>query len=138
MLSSFANVNLILELMRLIRMKKTLFFVGALLSMLLSGAPDVRAQAYGAFYGPYAAAQYQEYLQHQHYVQWQQYLEYLRQTDPYYDLHVMHYQLYRPPYPAYQTYVPCCYAVGIPVWSRPVGRASDATGGRPPRAVKRR
>lgn len=117
---------------------KNIFLAVALLSLLLSAAPDVRAYPYGAVEGAYADMHYQEYLRYQHYLQWQQYLEYLRQTDPYYDLHVMHYQLYRPPLPTYQTYLPCCYAVGVPVWQRPLGRAPEAPGNRAPRAVKRR
>jgi hypothetical protein len=63
------------------------------------------AQPYGPYYnGPYGD------LQYQHYLQWQQYLAYLQQVDPYYELHVMHYQLYRQPYQPYFLYPPCCYA----------------------------
>jgi hypothetical protein len=56
-------------------------------------------------------------VQYQHYMQWQQYLAYLRQTDPYYDLHVMHYQLYLRPYQPHQIFAPCCYVIGTRTWS---------------------
>ena len=39
--------------------------------------------------------------------------------DPYYDLHMMHYQLYLQQYPGYPVYQPCCY-FGGPVWTPPV------------------
>ena len=76
------------------------------------GARDLGAQPY-PYYDPYWDYQYQQYLQYQHYMQWQDYLAYLQQTDPYYELHLMHYQLYRWPYQPYQVYQPCCYAWGV-------------------------
>jgi len=96
----------------------------AIFGLLILGAPDLRAQAYGpySYYDPYWDAQYQQYLHYQQYLQWQDYLQYLQQHDPYYDLHVMHYQLYRQPYQPYQIYPPCCYAIGIPAWPMPFGR----------------
>ena len=110
---------------------------GALFGFLVLGAPDLRAQAY-PYYDPYWVIQYQQYLQYQHYLQWQNYLEYLRQTDPYYDLHVMHYQLYLQPYQPYQIYQPCCYSVGIPVWSAtPRRRLPQAAITRPNRFGRR-
>jgi len=94
-----------------------------LLALLVLGARDLRAQAYGPYFGPYGDVQYQQYLQYQHYLQWQQYLAYLQQTDPYYDLHVMHYQLYLQPYQPFQLYQPCCYGWGFagPQWSTRIG-----------------
>ena len=117
-------------------MKKSLLAV-TLLALLVLGARDLQAQAYGPYYNPYWDVQYQQYLQYQHYLQWQQYLEYLRQTDPYYELHVMHYQLYLRPYQPYQIYQPCCYAWGviIPRWSAPVSPRSHAAVTPLPRAV---
>jgi hypothetical protein len=100
-------------------MKKSVVAVILLAWLVLSGR-DVQAQAYGPFYDPYWDFQYQQYLQYQHSLQWQQYLQYLQLYDPYYELHVMHYQLYRQPYQPYLAYPPCCYAVGIPVWSTPI------------------
>jgi hypothetical protein len=116
---------------------KASFLTVTLLSLLLLGTPDLRAQAYGP-YNPYWDVQYQQYLQYQQYSQWQQYLDYLRQTDPYYELHVMHYQLYLQPYQPYLTYPPCCYAFGIPAWSTPLSRAPHAFRSRTPQAVRRR
>jgi hypothetical protein len=101
---------------------KTSFLAVALLGLLVLGARDLQAQVYGPYYGPYGDVQYQQYLQYQHYLQWQDYLEYLRQTDPYYELHIIHYQLYLQPYQSYQIYQPCCYAFGIPARSSPFGR----------------
>jgi hypothetical protein len=100
-------------------MKKS-FLAVTLLALLVLGTRDLQAQVYGpTYYDPYWDAQYQQYVQYQQYLQWQQYLAYLQQYDPYYELHVMHYQLYLPPYPSYQLYQPCCYAGGviIPDWS---------------------
>jgi hypothetical protein len=79
----------------------------ALMGLLLLGSDDVKAQMYGPYsYGPYGdVIQYQPY-------------PYPQQYDPYYDLHVMHYQLYRQQY-GYPIYQPCCYG-GIPsVWAPP-------------------
>jgi hypothetical protein len=77
---------------------KVSYLAVALFGLLVLGRGDLRAQAYGPYYNPYWDVQYQQYLQYQHYLQWQEYLDYLRQTDPYYELHVMHYQLYLQPY----------------------------------------
>ena len=105
-------------------------------SLLVLGVPDLRAQVYG-YYGPYPDVHYQQYLQYQHYLQWQQYLEYLRLNDPYYDLHVMHYQLYLQPYQPYQIYAPCCYTFRRP-WSPSFGRAPHWGRSRPPQSDRRR
>jgi len=93
---------------------KTSFLAVALLALLVLGARDLQAQAYGPYYGPYwDEMQYQQY---------QQYLRYLQQYDPYYELHVLHYQLYLQQYQPYQIYQPCCYSWGVPVlqWSTPI------------------
>jgi len=91
----------------------------ALFGLLVSSAPDLRAQMYGPYLAPYWNPQYQQFLNYQNYLQWQQYLAYLQQVDPYYDLHVLHYQLYLPPYEPYQTYAPCCFASSFtPVFPR--------------------
>ena len=117
---------------------KASFLTVALFGLLVLGARDIRAQAYRPYYNPYWDVQYQQYLQYQHYLQWQDYLEYLRQTDPYYELHVMHYQLYLRPYQPYQIYQPCCYAFSIPALSKPISRVPHAARSRAPQAVKRR
>jgi hypothetical protein len=107
---------------------KASFLAVALLSLLFLRAPEVQAQAYNPYYGPFWDAQYQQYLQYQHELQWQHYLQYLQQYDPYYELHVMHYQLYRQRYyQPYPMYLPCCYGFGIFERSTPVGRVPQAT-----------
>ena len=111
---------------------KALFLGVALLGLLVLDARDLRAQAYVPYYGPYWDVQYQ------HYLQWQQYLEYLRLTDPYYELHVMHYQLYLRPYQPYQIYQPCCYAFGIPRSSPSFARAPKEIKNRSPHSVRRK
>ena len=116
---------------------KASFLAAALLGLLLSGTPDLRAQVYGPYYDPYWDLQYQQYLQYQHYLQWQDYLKYLRQTDPYYDLHVLHYQLYLRPYQPYQIYQPCCFTFGVPTWSSSLGRVPHRSRSAP-QAVRRR
>lgn len=113
-------------------MKKTVL-TATLLALLVLGGRDLRAQVYSPYYDPYWDLQYQQYLQYQHYLQWQEYLQYLQLYDPYYELHVMHYQLYLQPYQSYLAYPPCCYTVGVPVWSTrggPVRRRE--IGRRPP------
>ncbi|MGH7794317.1 MAG: hypothetical protein ACREQ2_05390 [Candidatus Binatia bacterium] len=112
-------------------MKAFLLGIGVLTLVALA-APDSRAQAYDPYYGPSWDLQYQQYLA------WQQHLDYWRQNDPYYELHVMHYQLYRPPYPSHFVYTPCCYAVGIPTWSAPFRRMPHRASGRGGRAVRGR
>src|SRR5262245_18145903 len=120
-------------------MKKSVLLVTLLASLVL-GSRDLQAQVYTPYYyGPYwNPFQYQQY---QNYLQWQQYLAYLQQFDPYYDLHVMHYQLYLQPYQPYQLYQPCCYTWGvtIPAWSRPFAPAliprSEGGVGRLPRGA---
>jgi hypothetical protein len=95
---------------------KNFFLAITLLALLFLGSRDVQAQAYGPYYyDPYWDAQYQ----YQQYLQWQQYLAYLQQTDPYYDLHLMHYQLYLPQYPSYQLYPPCCFGGGVVIVQPP-------------------
>ena len=70
-----------------------------LAGLLLSFTRDVRAQAYDLPYY-WDGAQYQQYSPQQYYGNTSPNQQY----DPYYDLHVMHYQLYLPQYPAYQVY----------------------------------
>jgi hypothetical protein len=112
-------------------MKALLLAIGVLM-LFAFAAPDPRAQAYDPYYGPSWD------LQYQHYLAGQQHLDYLRQIDPYYELHVMHYQLYRQPYPSAFVYTPCCYAVGIPTWTTPFRRVPHGPKSRPPRAVRGR
>ncbi len=85
---------------------KTAFSAVVFAGLLLLGALDLWAQAYPYYY--WDGAQYQQY--------WPQ------EYDPYYELHVMHYQLYLPQYqpaPIYQPpYQPCCFIGGF-VISRP-------------------
>jgi hypothetical protein len=117
---------------------KVFFSTLILFGLLVLGTRNLQAQAYDPYFNPYWDVQYQQYLHYQHYLQWQQYLDYLRQTDPYYDLHVLHYQLYLRPYQPYQTYLPCCYAFGIPAWSAPTSRAPRGFRGGAPQPVRRR
>jgi hypothetical protein len=108
---------------------KNSFLAITLLGLLALGSRDVQAQAYDPYW---EEIQYQQYLQHQ------QYLAYWRQYDPYYELHVLHYQLYRQPYYSYQLYQPCCYAWGVPSLglSTPIGPAPrQVIGSRSPTAV---
>lgn len=117
---------------------KASFLALAIFGLLTLGATNLRAQVYNPyFYGPYWEAQYQ-YLQYQNYLQWQEYLAYLRENDPYYDLHVLHYQLYLQPYQPYQLYSPCCYGFGIPVWPAPIIRVPNQTRDRFPKVLRRR
>jgi hypothetical protein len=108
----------------------------AVFGLLLLGVSGVRAQGYP--FSPLTDFHYQQYLQYQADLEWQQYLRYLQEIDPYYDLHVMHYQLYRQRYHTYGAYLPCCYSVGIPVWSTPAVRAPHAVRNAPRPVVRRR
>ena len=100
---------------------KTLFLSIALMSLLLLGNGEVNAQ----MVGPYPYAPYWDGVQYQPY-------PYPQQNDPYYELHVMHYQLYLQQYPGYPVYQPCCFVTGLgPVWSAPVVRRPQAI---PPRS----
>src|ERR671922_1122018 len=87
---------------------KTAFAATVLLGLLVLGTRDAQAQAYGPYYyGPYwDGSQYQQYVQ----------------RNPYYDLEVMHYQLYLPQHQPYPIYQPCCFLGGviIPWWSTPI------------------
>jgi hypothetical protein len=88
---------------------KTAFLAVMLIGLIVLSTHDVQAQVYGPYYYPPAwnGAQYQGYAQ---------------EYDPYYQLHVLHYQLYLPQYLPYQTYPSCCFAagVGVPWWSTPI------------------
>jgi hypothetical protein len=116
---------------------KAFFLAVAMFNLLVLGAPELRAQVYNPYYGFYPDVQYQQYLHYQHYVQWQQYLEYLRLNDPYYDLHVLHYQLYLQPYQPSQMYAPCCYTFGTP-WSSSFGQVPQWFRSRAPQTVRQR
>lgn len=86
---------------------KTFSLSIALMGLLALGTREVKAQMYGLYpYGPdWNGVQYQPY-------------PYPQQYDPYYDLHVMHYQLYLQQYPGYPVYQPCCFVAGVaPLWS---------------------
>jgi hypothetical protein len=123
---------------------KTYFLAVTLLALVFLSSRSAEAQAFNAFYySPYWETQYQDYLH------WQAYLEYLRQYDPYYELHVIHYQLYRQPFPGYQVYPSCCYVwdvtplqpfqtprEAITPQTRAFGSLSPV--GRPPSATRRR
>ena len=86
---------------------KTAFLAVILAGWFFLGASESRAQSYPYSYY-WDGTQYQQY--------WPQ------ESDPYYELHVMHYQLYRPqyqPFPIYPPfYQPCCFVGGL-VISRP-------------------
>jgi hypothetical protein len=117
---------------------KTFFVAVGLFGLLVLAAPNIRAQVYAPYDSRYADIQYQQYLQYEQYLQWQQYLEYLRQNDPYYDLHVVHYQLFLQPYQPYLVYPPCCHAGGIPRLFAPMRQWPHVGRGRAPRSVGRR
>lgn len=106
---------------------KAIFLSIALMGLLVLGSHEVKAQMYGPGYAPYwGGVQYQPY-------------PYPQQYDPYYELHVMHYQLYLQQYPGYPIYQPCCFVGGIaPVWSLPVVRRSQVISAPRPRAFRRR
>jgi hypothetical protein len=89
---------------------KTIFLSIAFMGLLVLGSHEAKAQLYEPYpYAPYGyAVPYQPYPYPQLY-------------DPYYDLHVMHYQLYLQPYAGYPYYQPCCFVGGVgPVWTPPV------------------
>jgi hypothetical protein len=96
---------------------KALILAIGVMSLIALGRHEAMAQ----IYAPYPYAPYWDGVQYQQY-------PYPQQYDPYYDLHVMHYQLYLqqyPGYPIYQPqpfYQPCCFVAGIPVWTAPVVR----------------
>jgi hypothetical protein len=105
------------------QMKAIVMAVG-LMSVLLLGNHEATAQMYQPYpYNPYwDGVQYQSY-------------PYPQQYDPYYDLHVMHYQLYLQQYPGYPVYPsfyqPCCFIAGIPIQSTPVIRPRPNPASRP-------
>jgi hypothetical protein len=98
-----------------------------LAGLLLSFTGDLQAQTYDPNY--YAAywdgAQYQLSPQ---------------QYDPYYELHVLHYQLYLPQHQPYQVYPPCCVPgdVVIPGWSGPIAPLPPVIINPRPRTMRRR
>jgi hypothetical protein len=117
-------------------MRASVLAIAALVLILL-GAPAARAQGY-PYYGPFFDFQYQQYLQYQNDLQWQQYLRYLQEVDPYYELHVMHYQLYLQRYQPYPAYLPCCYGFAVPAWSTASGRVRQAPATSPRQAIRRK
>ena len=106
---------------------KAIFLSIAVMGLLLLESHEVKAQMYGPYgYAPYwGGVQYQPYPYPQNY-------------DAYYDLHIMHYQLYLRQYPGYSVYQPCCFAGGAPVWSPPVVRPPKVIIAPRPRAFRRR
>ena len=84
---------------------KKIFLAVMFLCLVTLSARDVQAQVYDSYYGSYwGGYQYQGDPQ---------------QYDPYYELHVMHYQLYLP---QNELYYSCCFQTGIvvPGWTAPV------------------
>jgi hypothetical protein len=74
-----------------------------LLGLLVLGTHEVQAQAYVPYGAYWDGTQYQQYV---------------LQSDPYDQLHVLHYQLYLQPYqpyPVYPLYQPCCFFGGVVV-----------------------
>jgi hypothetical protein len=89
---------------------KTAFLTVLISALLFFGVFNLRAQTYPNPYYYWDGTQYQQY--------WAQ------DSDPYYDLHVLHYQLYLPqyqyqPFPVYPPVYPSCCFVGGVVISRP-------------------
>jgi hypothetical protein len=95
-------------------MKGLILAIG-IISFIVLGRHETMAQ----MYAPYPYAPYWDGVQYQQY-------PYPQQYDPYYDLHVMHYQLYLqqyPGYPVYQPfYQPCCFITGVPIRPAPAVR----------------
>jgi len=91
------------------------FLLGiALFGLVVFSGTDLRAQIFDPYgVNPYWELQYQQYLNYQNYLQWQQHLGYMQQVDPYWDLHLIHYQLYLAPYSPYLSYPACCYVSGF-------------------------
>jgi hypothetical protein len=86
----------------------------------------------GHEYGPDYYSPYWNGAQHPFYPQ---------QYDPYYELHVLHYQLYRPQYQLYYPYPYYCCAPGaivIPGWTRSIAPLPRRAAGPHPRAFRRR
>ena len=94
------------------------FLLGIVLCGMLAFAPPARGQVYDPYYNydyywELQYRQYQQYLHYQNYLEWQTYLSRLPYLDPYYQLHLIHYQLYLAPYNPYGTYLPCCSLAGF-------------------------
>jgi hypothetical protein len=106
---------------------KPIFLSIALMGCLGPWSVEAKAQMYWPYaHPPYGyGAPYQPYPYPQYY-------------DPYYDLHVMHYQLYLQQYAGYPIYQPCCFvAGGARVWSAPTITQPKGTAPRP-RPFRRR
>jgi hypothetical protein len=106
---------------------KTFFLAGVFAGMLvLLASPNAGAQVYAP--SPYGS--YWDGFQYQPY-------PYAQQYDPYYDLHVMHYQLYLQPYPGYPTYQP--FVTGVaPFWPQTVLTVPRVIVTPRPQAMRRR
>jgi hypothetical protein len=89
-------------------MMKTAFLTVVLSALIFLVVSDLPAQTYPYPYYYWDGYQYQQYSPQDY--------------DPYYELHVLHYQLYRPQYQAFPLYPPyyqpCCFVGGL-VISRP-------------------
>ena len=91
---------------------KAFFSAIVLFGLLCFGTPAAHSQYYPPYYGSFWDPQYQQYLNYQNYQQWQLYLSQLQRSDPYYQLHQMHYQLRLGPYNPFRYYPTCCYGLG--------------------------
>ena len=98
---------------------RSIFFAVALCGLLCFGTPVVHGQIYDPYYGYNWDPQYQQYLHFQNYLQWQDYLSQLRQSDPYYQLHQMHYQLHLGAYDPNRYYPACCYVPSLSPFALP-------------------
>jgi len=104
---------------------KKILMTAMFLCLSVLGAGAVQAQTYNPYYyDPYwDGAQYQPDPQ---------------EYDPYYKLHVFHYQLYLPQYYAYPGYQFCCVAGGF-VLPGPVAPVPPAVvKQRPPATIRRK
>jgi hypothetical protein len=91
---------------------KMALLAATLLGLLVLGIQEVQAQAYVPYGVYWDGSQY----------------VYAQQNDPYYELHVLHYQLYLPQYQPYPIYQPCCFIgsfiiPGAPALTSPASRA---------------
>ncbi len=118
-------------------MKACILTIG-LFALLIMPATNLPAQVYAPYDSRYADIPYEQYLQYEQQLQQQQYRGYWRQNDPYYDLHVLHYELFRQPYQPYLMYPPCCYASDIPLLFVPLRRLPHAARSRVPWTIRRR
>src|SRR5712692_8730932 len=83
-----------------------------LAGLLLLFTPDARAQVYDLYYY-WDGTQYQQFLPQQYDPYYYGDANQDAYYDPYYELHVLHYQLYLPQHGAYPVYGPCCFGGGV-------------------------